>query len=61
MTDLEHLDNRMDNRVLPALPFESLADYVAVGGGKGLEAAGAVSAETVIEELVASGLRGRGG
>ena len=57
MTDLE----TFDTRVLPPLPYGSLADYIAAGGGKGLEAARAVAAETVIEELVASGLRGRGG
>ena len=61
MTETEHQEARVDNRVLPPLPYASLAEYVAAGGGKGLDAARAVSAETVIEELVASGLRGRGG
>ncbi len=48
-------------RVLPPKPYESLAEYVAAGGGKGLTAAKAVEPETIIEELAASGLRGRGG
>ena len=46
------------HRVLPAKPYDSLAQYVEAGGGKGLEAAGAVDAETIIGELAASGLRG---
>ena len=49
------------NRVLPSEPYGSIAEYVAAGGGKGLAAARAVDAETVIGELTASGLRGRGG
>jgi NADH-quinone oxidoreductase subunit F len=48
-------------RVFPAEPYNELADYIAVGGGAGLTAARAVSPETIIEELAASGLRGRGG
>lgn len=52
---------KIESRVIPLAPFTTLDEYIAVGGGKGLEAARAVSAETVIEELVASGLRGRGG
>ncbi len=48
-------------RVLPPKPYESLADYIEAGGGKGLEAARKVDAETIIGELTASGLRGRGG
>jgi NADH:ubiquinone oxidoreductase subunit F (NADH-binding) len=47
--------------VLPKPPYATLSEYEASGGGKGLTAAHAVSAETIIEELVASGLRGRGG
>ena len=39
----------------------SLADYRAHGGYKGLERALAVGAEAVVEEVVQSGLRGRGG
>ena len=48
-------------RVLPPKPYDSLAQYLEAGGGKGLEAARAVDAETIIGELAASGLRGRGG
>ena len=51
----------MASRVLPTKPYDSLDEYVASGGGKGLAAARAVSADTIIEELAASGLRGRGG
>jgi formate dehydrogenase iron-sulfur subunit len=39
----------------------SLDDYAATGGWKGLERAKALGAEATIEEVVASGLRGRGG
>ena len=48
-------------RVLPTEPYRSLGEYIAAGGGKGLAAARAVDADTVIGELTASGLRGRGG
>ena len=58
MTDLVGEDTF---RVLPPKPYESLADYVEAGGGKGLTAARAVDANTIIGELAASGLRGRGG
>ncbi|MEW6153714.1 MAG: NADH-ubiquinone oxidoreductase-F iron-sulfur binding region domain-containing protein [Actinomycetota bacterium] len=49
------------NRVLPERAYETLDDYVAAGGGRGLEAARAVAPEVVIAEIEASGLRGRGG
>jgi NADH-quinone oxidoreductase subunit F len=49
------------HRVLPAEPFTSLQAYLDAGGGKGLAAAQAVEASVVIDELAASGLRGRGG
>ena len=48
-------------RVLPAEPYTNLAHYISAGGGEGIAAARAVSSDTIIEELVASGLRGRGG
>lgn len=48
-------------RVLPADPLVNLDDYIAAGGMRGLEAARAVSWDTVVAELEASGLRGRGG
>ena len=39
----------------------SLADYVAHGGFRGLERARAMAPEAIVEEVVTSGLRGRGG
>ena len=48
-------------RVLPDRPYTTLVGYVAAGGGAGLAAARQVSADTIIDELTASGLRGRGG
>jgi formate dehydrogenase iron-sulfur subunit len=39
----------------------SLADYRAHGGGKGLERALSLGADAIVEEVVQSGLRGRGG
>jgi NADH:ubiquinone oxidoreductase subunit F (NADH-binding) len=48
-------------RVLDATPVADLAAYVALGGGKGLEAAGRLGVAGVIDEVDASGLRGRGG
>ncbi|MEP7047276.1 MAG: NADH-ubiquinone oxidoreductase-F iron-sulfur binding region domain-containing protein [Ilumatobacteraceae bacterium] len=50
-----------ENRVLPPVPYDTIESYVDAGGGKGLTAARAVSADVVIDELAASGLRGRGG
>ena len=48
-------------RVLDAEPVDSLDDYRRRGGGRGLETAGKIGPEAVIEALEASGLRGRGG
>ncbi len=42
-------------------PVSSLDDYIAMGGGKGLSIALARGPEHVIDEVVRSGLRGRGG
>jgi len=39
----------------------SLSDYVAHGGFRGLERAREMTAEAIVEEVVTSGLRGRGG
>ncbi len=39
----------------------SLADYVSHGGFRGLERARALTPEAIVEEVVFSGLRGRGG
>jgi NADH:ubiquinone oxidoreductase subunit F (NADH-binding) len=41
--------------------FTSLSEYLGSGGGRGLEVALSASPEGVIEEVVKSGLRGRGG
>ena len=48
-------------RVLDPEPVETLEAYVAAGGGKGLEAARKLGAGATVEEITASGLRGRGG
>ncbi len=53
--------SRTFDRVLPTEPHLSLDQYVAAGGGAGLAAARQVSATTIIDEIIASGLRGRGG
>jgi formate dehydrogenase iron-sulfur subunit len=39
----------------------SLDDYAATGGWRGLERARSIGAAAVVEEVIASGLRGRGG
>ncbi|CAN5696617.1 MAG: NADH-ubiquinone oxidoreductase-F iron-sulfur binding region domain-containing protein [Ilumatobacteraceae bacterium] len=49
------------SRVLDERPVPSLAEYVSGGGGAGLEAARRLGVAATIEEVVASGLRGRGG
>jgi NADH:ubiquinone oxidoreductase subunit F (NADH-binding) len=48
-------------RVLPRELIADLAAYRARGGGAGLETARKLGSEAVIEDLEASGLRGRGG
>ncbi len=45
------------SRVLPAVPIATLADYVAVGGGRGLDLARKLGPAAVIDEVEASGLR----
>ena len=50
-----------DPRVLPPRPVLRLADYKQAGGGQGLEAAARLGPDRVIDEVAASGLRGRGG
>ncbi|HTN81939.1 MAG TPA: NADH-ubiquinone oxidoreductase-F iron-sulfur binding region domain-containing protein [Acidimicrobiales bacterium] len=47
--------------LLPDHPIETAEDFVAAGGGAGLEAARKLGPDGVVEELLASGLRGRGG
>ncbi len=49
------------SRVLDPRPVESLNDYVAAGGGAGLDAALKLGPVGTIDELDAAGLRGRGG
>ncbi|MDQ3294678.1 MAG: hypothetical protein M3527_09565, partial [Actinomycetota bacterium] len=49
------------NRVLSPEPVGTLAEYRDAGGCAGLDAARASDPETIIGELEASGLRGRGG
>ena len=49
------------NRVLDPEPIDTLDAYVAIGGGAGLEAARRLEGVGIIEEVTASGLRGRGG
>ncbi len=49
------------HRVLFPHPIVDLDEYLARGGGKGLEAARQSGPETLIAELEAAGLRGRGG
>ncbi|HEX8769472.1 MAG TPA: hypothetical protein VF711_01745, partial [Acidimicrobiales bacterium] len=49
------------HRVLFPHPIATLDEYLQAGGGEGLEAARKVPPETLIAEIEASGLRGRGG
>ena len=49
------------HRVLFPRPIESLDEYLARGGGVGLEAALAREPASLVDEVEASGLRGRGG
>jgi NADH-quinone oxidoreductase subunit F len=48
-------------RVLPPRPLTSLEEYQAAGGGRGLDVARKLGPAAVIDEVEASGLRGRGG
>ena len=47
--------------LLPHSPIERLDDYLASGGGSGLERALRVGDTATIEEITTAGLRGRGG
>ncbi len=49
------------HRVLYPRPIISLDDYVMRGGGKGLKAANRMEPAAIIERVLDSGLRGRGG
>ncbi|HET7490027.1 MAG TPA: NADH-ubiquinone oxidoreductase-F iron-sulfur binding region domain-containing protein [Acidimicrobiales bacterium] len=48
-------------RVLPEQPYASLAEYRAAGGGRGIEVARKLGPASVVDEIEAAGLRGRGG
>ena len=47
--------------LLSDAPLATLADWLALGGGDGLRAARRLGPEGTIDEIRASGLRGRGG
>ncbi|HEU0169833.1 MAG TPA: NADH-ubiquinone oxidoreductase-F iron-sulfur binding region domain-containing protein [Acidimicrobiales bacterium] len=49
------------NRILPAVPYANLDEYLAAGGGRALAAARRVEPEALVAEVESSGLRGRGG
>jgi NADH-quinone oxidoreductase subunit F len=57
----ETLSVTLVHRVLSPKPIADLEEYLARGGGKGIEVALSVEPIALIEELEASGLRGRGG
>src|SRR5215471_14563755 len=48
-------------RVLDPQPVAALDDYLAAGGGDGIAAASRLGTAATVDELTASGLRGRGG
>jgi len=56
---VEH--ERLERYLLPEAPVASLDAWRALGGGQALEVARRLGVEGTIEELTASGLRGRGG
>src|SRR5262245_21306619 len=47
--------------LLPAEPVASIEAYLAVGGGEGIATAVALGPEGTTDEVLRSGLRGRGG
>ncbi|MEA2687024.1 MAG: hypothetical protein QOE93_2219, partial [Actinomycetota bacterium] len=49
------------HRVLHPKPIVSLEEYLARGGGTGIEAARTMTSTEIIDRVLASGLRGRGG
>ena len=51
----------MEPRVLDRDPLADLDDYVAAGGGRGLEAARKLGPLATVDHVEAAGLRGRGG
>jgi NADH-quinone oxidoreductase subunit F len=50
-----------DHAVLDPSPVTAIADYVDGGGGRGLASARRLGPAAVVDEVLASGLRGRGG
>src|SRR6188768_1324837 len=48
-------------RILDPEPVTSLDAYVRAGGGQGLEAARKLGPSATVEEMLAAGIRGRGG
>ncbi len=49
------------HHLLPQAPIRSIDDYMRHGGGRAIEAARNLDSESLIAEVEASGLRGRGG
>jgi NADH-quinone oxidoreductase subunit F len=47
--------------LLPDAPLATLEDYIAFGGGQGLQRARQLGPEQTVKEVLLSGLRGRGG
>ena len=47
--------------LLPPTPITTIDEYLAAGGGEALRAARALGPDATIDEITASGLRGRGG
>src|SRR5438876_1144155 len=47
--------------LLPPAPLGSVDEYLAFGGGQGLARARQLGAEQSVQEVLLSGLRGRGG
>jgi NADH:ubiquinone oxidoreductase subunit F (NADH-binding) len=55
------MDDELGQILLTGDPIPTVEEYVARGGGRGLEAARALAPDDVIELVRRSGLRGRGG
>jgi NADH:ubiquinone oxidoreductase subunit F (NADH-binding) len=51
----------MPRHLLPEKPIETIAEYLASGGGAGIAVARRIGPLRTIDEITASGLRGRGG
>ncbi len=61
MTPQTSTENERGRVILPEEPLLSWDAYAEMGGGRGLMTAREFGPEATIEEIVASGLRGRGG